>query len=80
MARGGHRLPKVLPGLSCPTLLCPAGEPPLTAVSRVVRPQGRWPVAVFYPFPTPRRVPMLLRECEPVEEQGQPVVVMGRAL
>jgi hypothetical protein len=29
MARGDHGLPKVSPGLPCPTLLCPAGGPPL---------------------------------------------------
>jgi hypothetical protein len=42
MARGSHGLPKVSPGSAMPY--------PFTPVSGVAHPQGRWPVAVFYPL------------------------------
>jgi hypothetical protein len=44
-------------GPPCPTLLCPAGMPPLKQLYRRFRgsPQGRRPMAIFHPFrhPTP---------------------------
>jgi hypothetical protein len=47
---------KFHPGLSCLTLICPAGVPPPGwSAPRVVGPQGGPPVAIFLPFayPTP---------------------------
>jgi hypothetical protein len=54
-ARGGHGLPKVLPGSAMPYLS--AGHPlnGLMAVSVVARPQGEQPAAIFYPFGHPTR-------------------------
>jgi hypothetical protein len=46
---------KVHPGPPCPTLLCPAGGPPLTSVSGLARPLGGRPAFVFYLFGHPTR-------------------------
>jgi hypothetical protein len=58
MARGGHGLPKVSLGPSCPTLLCLVGGSTLTGLKVILGvafPQGWPPAAVFYPLghPTP---------------------------
>jgi hypothetical protein len=61
IARGGHGLPKVSPGLPCVTLLRPAGRPPLKqpyGYFRGDRPIGQASAAVFNPLDTPRHTPM----------------------
>jgi hypothetical protein len=52
---------KYRPGLPCPTLYAlQAGHPwnGRMAISRVTRPQGKRPAAIFYPLVTSRRGPM----------------------
>jgi hypothetical protein len=57
MARGGHGLPKILLGPAMPYLNMSVRQPPLKqrySRFRGGRPQGGWPVAVFYPLGHPR--------------------------
>jgi hypothetical protein len=60
------------PGPPCPTLLRPAGEPPLKrlhVVSGMARPQGEQPAAVFYPFGHPMPYAYDFRPCDSLELQ-----------
>jgi hypothetical protein len=54
MARCGHGLPKVLPGLALPYPSTPYGwATPETAVSGMAQPQGGRPAVVFFPLVHP---------------------------